>query len=62
MWEGVSQSFRSHPGLFGPDLFHLNASGHRLWADAVYDPLLEACRHIASTRQPVRTTVRQQAG
>ena len=62
MWEGVSQSFRSDPGLFGPDLFHPNASGHCLWADAVYDPLLEACRHISSARQPVRTTARQQAG
>ena len=42
--------------------FHPNASGHRLWADAVYAPLLDACRHIASTRQPGRKTVRQQAG
>lgn len=62
MWEGVSQSFRSDPGLFGPDLFHPNASGHRLWADAVHGPLLEACRHIAAARQQIRKTAYPQAG
>lgn len=54
MWEGVSQAFRADPGLFCPDLFHPTADGHRLWADAVYAPLLDACRQVASARSPVR--------
>lgn len=60
MWDGVSQAFRADPGLFGPDLFHPNAGGHRLWADAVYAPLLAACRQAAAARSPVRD--RRRAG
>lgn len=44
MWEEGSEPFRNDPNLFGPDLFHPNVDGQRVWADIGFPVISAACR------------------
>lgn len=50
MFELAGPIFRSTPGLFLPDLFHPNAAGHRVWANAAAPTLRRAIRHVTEER------------
>jgi lysophospholipase L1-like esterase len=53
MYELAGPTFRSTPGLFLPDLFHPNAVGHRVWADAAAPTIERAVRHLTKPKEPL---------
>lgn len=46
--ETAAPRFRLEQDLFAPDLFHVNARGHEIWADALEPSLAEAFRRVAN--------------
>ena len=48
--EVATPRFKETPGTFSPDLFHVNANGHRIWAETLLPHLEHAITIVARTR------------
>ncbi|MCZ7529579.1 MAG: SGNH/GDSL hydrolase family protein [Acidimicrobiia bacterium] len=51
--EECTERFRD-PGLYSPDLFHPNAEGHAVWADAAFPVIADAVRTTVRDRSAAR--------